>query len=356
MSGINHEVLQSVMAENVEPMVLKQLGPNGAHLLVILWRTLRSAYTVIAPETYRGRIQVIIALNNDLIIGSSNPMRFSVLEAALSGLQGEDFILQICHTGEYALWRGSQLVHADLANREAVLYEFASGIEHLHVKSETKRIQNPYVGLGSCFAPQTFSELQEALESYSATHARFSSCRILKGIWEDEERIYLLSRDDLKPEEQMRRSLEQHLRSRLRAPEVRPEQNVDESKPVDIKVTWPLTRRHACIEIKWLGKSVNEAGKVTADYGDARANSGARQLADYLDSDHEFAATHVTRGFLVVFDARRPGLARKGQQRSAPTKRKDIASYRAQEITYDPRYEEVRSDFQRPIRFFLEPA
>lgn len=359
MSTINEAALQAVVEETVEPMVLRHLGSEGATCLVALWRTVKHVYRVIAPERYRGRIHVAIAVNNDLLVAAPRPTTFSVLDGAISGLRDEDFVLQILHTGEYALWRGLKIEPSSMADRDAMLYEFASGVEHLFVKTEKKRIANPYTGIGSGFAPQTFVELQIALEHYGAELARFSSCKILKAIWEDDERLYLIAHPEKekKVEVQMRQSLTQHLKSSLRSAEVRPEQNVDESKPVDIKVTWTSTRRHAVIEIKWLGKSVDESGKVTAEYADWYARKGAVQLVGYLDSDHEYASNFITCGYLVVFDARRPGLASKNKVRGpSPPAGTDLGTYRTQEIEFDPEYDKLRPDFHSPVRYFLEPA
>jgi len=63
-----------------------------------------------------------------------------------------------------------------------------------------------------------------------------------------------------------------------------------------VKVTWLFTNRHAIIEVNWLGKSVGASGETT-NYTDARARSGAGQLADYLDKDKVQAAQKISRGY-----------------------------------------------------------
>jgi hypothetical protein len=60
----------------------------------------------------------------------------------------------------------------------------------------------------------------------------------------------------------------------------------------------------------------------------------------------------VTRGYLVVFDARRRGLTGVGSVISA----EDALYYANQEIVFDVKRETERSDFHAPIRFYLEPA
>jgi hypothetical protein len=156
----------------------------------------------------------------------------------------------------------------------------------------------------------------------------------------------------------MRESLAQHLRSSLRDHgifEVREEQNVDESHPVDIKVTWSFTNNLALIEIKWLGQSVNAMGDgMGTRYGESRAREGAKQLADYLDGNLQRAPLHQTRGYLIVFDARREGLSFPPSITLA-----EARAYWDRDIEYDPRYDVtrmVRNDFAPPLRFYLEPA
>lgn len=232
----------------------------------------------------------------------------------------------------------------------AVVYHFNAG-DFLVLQGALERIPNGS-GLPSSFGLPTFLELEDALTFYGVRLARQSSCYVLQDCWLDNRRIYLRN----KPEATMRRSLAQHLRSSLRAHElveVREEQNVDESHPVDIKVTWSLTNRLALIEIKWLGDSANVDGTDAATtYRDARANEGAEQLADYLDDNKVRAPEHLTRGYLVIFDARRRGVTPFGSD-VAP---EDARYYENREIEFDPRREETRKDFHRPFRFYLEPA
>jgi hypothetical protein len=167
------------------------------------------------------------------------------------------------------------------------------------------------------------------------------------GIWHGVNRLFLRA----KPEGIMRRSLHQYLRNAFPDAEVRPEQIVDESHPVDIKVTWADTTHRAIIEIKWIGDSVDPSGKITTKYRDARANDGAKQLSDYLDSDAEAAARIRTRGYLVVFDARRKGLT----QNQSSINAENGLFYRDAEIIYDPDFNAKRKDFSVPIRMFAEP-
>ena len=150
----------------------------------------------------------------------------------------------------------------------------------------------------------------------------------------------------------MRRSLTRFLRWTLAADtEVMPEQNVDESHPIDIRVTFNFPNRVGLIEIKWLGYSKDANGKTTTRYGQARAKGGALQLANYLDWFRESLPDRTARGYLVVFDCRRRRL------NSFPFRLNSVDGFyfADHEIEYDPAFHVNRSDFAEPIRMFVEP-
>ena len=130
-----------------------------------------------------------------------------------------------------------------------------------------------------------------------------------------------------------------------------PEQNVDTSKPVDIKVTWFNSNRLALIEIKWLGKARTDK-KITVEYTESRARKGAKQLADYLDKNKPYSSIQVTRGYLVVIDARRA----KTDLSTAAVTADDGLKYASLEVSYSPAFHDTRTDFEVPFRMFAEPV
>ncbi len=150
----------------------------------------------------------------------------------------------------------------------------------------------------------------------------------------------------------MRRSLTHFLKATLRDAETRPEQNVDESHPIDIKVTWGLSNRIALIEIKWLGTPKYPDGHLGKTYTDSRARDGAQQLSDYLDANRASVPTHVSKGYLVVLDARRANLRPETISLSLSQR----LHYRDREIKYNPAFHQLRDDFAPPIRMFAEPV
>jgi hypothetical protein len=228
------------------------------------------------------------------------------------------------------------------------VYLYSSRQEFFVIKGDHKRISNPSSTHASVFSIPTFRVLKEALLDYRSRMIRTSRCKIFAQVWRDDNRLLLRS----KPEASMRDSLVQFLTSVLGGDvEARPEQNVDESHPVDVKVTWLFTNRHAIIELKWLGKSVGLGGETTT-YTDARARHGADQLAQYLDNDTVQAAQKITKGYLVLIDARRRGVT----ETSASIDRTNGMHYEHRDIDFDPKHHLLRNDFEEPIRMFAEPV
>ena len=175
-----------------------------------------------------------------------------------------------------------------------------------------------------------------------------SSCPTFNNVWHDEKRIYFKHAQ----EHIIRKSLTQYLKTTFRGDcEVRAEQNMDESHPVDIKITWSFSQRLALIEIKWLGTPCDGL-KVGKPYSEHRARDGAKQLSDYLDSNRNQSPYHITRGYLVVIDGRRRGI---NQHVTHQVNRENAFYFESKEISYNPKYHELRNDFEEPIRMFAEP-
>lgn len=233
-------------------------------------------------------------------------------------------------------------------SKTAIVYRYHNREEQIIVSGRIFRLANPAKGYPSTFCRPTFTRLIEALQDYHVRSARDSSCQLLQGAWVDQQQRWYFR---AKPEEIMRKSLTQYLNNVLQDAEVRPEQMVDESHPVDIKVTWLTSSLRAIIEIKWLGDSMDDTRKATTLYRDARAREGAKQLAEYMDGSRSHGSTVRTRGYLVVFDGRRRGLS----ETMVSLSHENGMHYRDQHITYDPDYSVERDDFEVPVRMFLNP-
>lgn len=277
----------------------------------------------------------------------ANPIRGLAGPSSITYELDEPCLIEISDSGGLTFFNISEY-DPDVLSAEAIVYVYENGVERFHVGGQTYKMINPSSMHSSAFCRPTFSSLEAALDQYRTRVALDSSCYILQEAWAESKRIFLKT----KPEATMRRSLEQYLRGCFTDAEVRPEQIVDESHPVDIKITWAETNRRAIIEIKWLGRSRNEDGSLGTVYYEGRANEGAKQLAEYLDSNKTAGPGLRTKGYLVVFDARRRGLNVHTHSVTA----EDGLHYQAKEIAYSPAYHEIRADFASPVRFFSAPV
>lgn len=279
--------------------IAAEFGAEGLAAMRLLLDAVNEVHRRSAYETWTEGLTVYAPLDpSEQLMDPAGSAELTPTE--LAQRIGQGVTIQVLNSDRVRVW--FEQVDPLAFGGRAIVYHFDAG-DFLVLQGALEKIPNGS-GLPSSFGLPTFLELEDALTFYGVRLARRSSCYVLQDCWFDDKRIYLKN----KPEATMRRSLAQHLRSTLRAHElveVREEQNVDESHPVDIKVTWSLTNRLALIEIKWLGDSTNAEGTAApTTYRDARANEGATQLADYLDENLVRAPEHL-RGYLVVFDARR---------------------------------------------------
>lgn len=344
MSSVNIEVLQQVIAEQFTIGIHSCFGNSGIDALKDLFFGIRQIYKHVDPTCITARLVILRSLTNITTL----PDNFIMIHN-LENIHAQlvfPCVLQLNDNNTWTLWNNF-LADPEKYSSNALVYCYENGCEKIFYGNDSKTIPPIYDAQTSIFAVPMFDKLNESLEDYKTKMAKHSTCSILNTIWSDPKRIFLIN----KPESTMRRSLTNHLMSTLRNTEVRPEQNVDESHPVDIKVTWMYTNRRAIIEIKWLGKSKNTDGTDATSYSESRARDGASQLANYLDEDKKFAPTMLTKGYLIVYDARRRCKAEPIEN----IKPEQALFYEDKELTFDPQYHHIRSDFEPPVRFYLRP-
>jgi hypothetical protein len=344
--NIDETAMASVFADAFVPFVIEHHGAKAGPTVRSILTFIKGFYEHVAAEAQDETIIIFQTLDD-----AARPITDAGLECAslheLVNTVAGPCAIQVTPSGVFIIWP-QFTADPEHLSQFAVVYSFYRGTERFHANRETKILPKVIPGRSSNFALPTFSNLKEALAAYRDTMVRTSSCEILNTAWYEPSRLYFKAG----PEAIIRRSLTRFLKITFSGGvEVRPEQIVDESHPVDIKVTWFMTNRLALIEIKWLGKS-RSTTKVSATYADSRANKGAKQLADYMDANRIQAPVHETRAYLVVVDARRAKLS---LQRTEISK-EDGMKYSAAEITYQPKYHQVRKDFEHPIRMFVEPV
>lgn len=267
---------------------------------------------------------------------------------------GTHAVVEVLTDGSFRLLTLSNEFDLKALAQTALIYRFDRSSERILAKDHEAFVPSISPMLMSNFATPTLSSLEEAF-AYYARYVLESNCRLLKDVWEkgvDGPRLVLVN----KPEARMRDSLAQALELLLREVTVKPEQNTDETKPVDIRVSWFASGATALIEVKWLGKSTAKSHDVTAgptytEYGPLRAQAGANQLADYMDREVRHSGATAPRGYLVVFDARRKDC--KGPEDALAEA--DAMAHANEIIALDPDHSRTRTDFAPLVRFFLNP-
>jgi hypothetical protein len=326
-------------------VVIEQHGAMASAPLRLLLDFLRKLYENVAPETLTGKLIVFTSLDGISPSIPGHPIQLTSL-VGISDLLTTSCLIQCSSLNDIRIWRNTGVNPQDIG-QSAVVYSYEDEVEFFYAKDEKILLEKLAPDATSRFAVPTFNSLHEALKFYEQAMVKSSSCPIFNEIWFDANRIFLKNG----PEHQMRNSLTHFLKVRLRGNfEVRPEQVVDSSHPVDIKVTWWMTNRLALIEIKWLGQS-RDTAKLGTKHSDSRAREGAKQLADYLDANRTQAPLHQSRGYLVIVDARRAKL----KKTTVSVSGADGLKYQFHNLNYNPAYHLTRQDFHEPIRMFAEP-
>lgn len=333
--------MKKLVQELYVPMVYDAHGDPGLEALTELLDFLQEFYKLVSPESRRGRLTIIKRLND-------TPLE-SLVEALsirhMPQLSPAAVIIQISSSGR-VFYSQLAAIEPEILAADAVVYTLEGQIEKFYAKNQSRIVVNPLPGAASVFATPTFSDLRSALEDYKVRQARRCTCDILQKAWKNQKRLFFRAA----PEKLLQHSLARYLDQVLRDVEVRREQKVTPSRPIDIKVTWYLTNRLALIEIKWLGASKGAGGKLKR-YSNARAVEGAQQLVDYLDGNAPQSPMQETKGYLVVIDGRRaslrPGLKAISYQ--------DGFKYANVELVFPKKQYEIRNDFEAPIRMFIEP-
>lgn len=359
---INLENVQALVKMAYLPHASDAFGDDGARAIAKLLDAVKLIFQRYPPESLRGTLTVVIGMNATpslpVIATWGGPAVFYSYEelgnALVGASAGAHCLVELVPDGTFRFLQLGTDIDLKAAASDALVYRYDSGVDRILAKHHDDYIQKVSPILSSNFANSTLSSLEEALSRYSE-FALETKCRILADVWEggvDGPRLVLVNR----PESIMRDSLIQALQLMLRDANARPEHNTDETKPVDIRVEWFASGAAALVEVKWLGRSTAVPRKPTpvvtyTDYGPSRAQEGADQLADYLDREVRYTASTGTRGYLVVFDARRNNV----RGAADPLNHADALYFANDALKFDPDHTKLREDFAQPVRFFLNP-
>jgi hypothetical protein len=350
MDSLDVHAMKRIAVRSHELAVERAHGRSGMDAMRELIEFLILLFAHQDPDAFSGTLYVLHR------IGGANPTAIDTcvkgsapaVERRIDRLPaiGESITVVDVHEGVYRVWESATLAEAD-ASEIAIVYRYEARVETFVIAGHRYQLDKPASSYASNFSRPRFSSLREALIDYGNRFIRKSTCFIFRDAWEHETRLFLKP----KPEQVIRRSLQQYLRATLADAITRPEQVVDESRPVDLRVEWDLTAQEAIIEIKWLGAS-RENGRITVKYSESRARDGARQLAGYLAKSRQSGPTRQLRGYLVVIDARRRHL----KKDTTTLTRAEAMHYERAEITYKPEYHKQCNGFEVPIRMFAEPV
>ena len=333
----NEEYIRSLVEDDIGSKLEERLHSKSWPVpdYYCLFEFLKTFFSFITPEQ----------INNTKVI-----LKCEVPE----GDTGDSYLCEI-YEGDVTIDNSTVVLYADktfqlnsidyTVNEPAIVYEYKDNKEVFSIGDLVVRPTLYDTTQSSVFSKPTYKGLEEALRSYYQKRARCSSCTLLSSSWIDEVRSRFVNA----PESKLRDSLWHFLKDTMRGVEVKREQNVNETEPVDIKVGWTSPPAVALIEIKWLGVSVNPKTKTkTSQYGEERANSGAKQLIDYICEYHQEDTRRCCLGYHVVFDGRR----RNHGNPERELIKDELWYYRDSEISYN---EECIKDYSKNYRFYMEP-
>lgn len=344
--NLDRGLMQEVHASSLSSVVLIALGSEGDVLAKRLLRVLPDIHARLPIEVLPDGLLVFAALDDSVTFpDSSGPLTDL---SSVTTYPHRGFTVQV-------LEQGYRVRPAVLDPRQ---FPHSLSYRFLHPKQETWHVGdvsvpvfNPASDHLSAFAVPLFSSLERALDNYATRQVHECRCRELQLAWRDDLRLFWNQR----PEEQVRRSLEHHLVSALRA-HVEVEHVVDERKESDIWIYWAFSTHAALIECKWLGRSASDPAddgtRKSTDFTQADAVAGLGQLADYLDRQRPRADGRSVRGHLVVIDGRRRGLTDPDQ--TTTVEQEDLLHYEYRDIEW-PAHLVARTDMAAPRRMFCRP-
>jgi hypothetical protein len=343
------EIITHVCEETHVPMVDAVFGKPGLDAVFQIMATAQTLYKHVEPERISGQVIIFQTVSTAGASPARPPAGPAADFAALANHPLTDLVLEVA-AGGLPYLRDPSGVTPEAFAATSVVYRYQAGTEEFLAGSKRKSVTRLDPAARSQFSVPTFHNLRDALQRYALENVRESTCYIFRNVWHDKNRLFLKA----KPESTMRDSLTQFLRNRLGGDhDVWPEQVVDESHPVDVRVQPRfLNNRLMLIEIKWLGFSVASDGHITARHKEPRAQEGANQLAQYLDDQRRSAPSRVIQGYYVIIDGRRENLA----QGATTISRADGMHFETQELAFQPAPHQTRRDFDPPYRMFAAPV
>lgn len=345
---IDYVRLKALAGQLSVPVATTAFPDTGERAIKALLTACRQMFAQLDPSQLQGPVVMYCQADTDTELTLPAGERVNNL-VRLTHYLGSGFFLQVePSSGIMHVSPGQAALDVDELRKFGIVFIHDDGDERFLISDQEVTLDRLFPGKQSFFSTPYYADLDDALEYYRSSLVKQSTCEILKETWFDDKRLYLKA----KPEDAIQRSLRRFLRYTLRSnAEVMREQNVNDTKPVDIRVTFQFANRVALIEVKWLGKSRKESGDPATEYSQSRAVEGAHQLGGYLDSFALSSPESVAVGYLIVLDARRRGLT-PGME---TINEADGMFYATRSIQFPAEFAR-RPDFADPVRMFAEPV
>lgn len=349
---MSEQLVKNIRKENYVLQIYMASGNNDnvPKITIKLIEFIQEVYRSLEPSHFAGQLAIYTTFDDSIPFDQGAAVKLYDKNILINNTS-DVITIQLFQNEELPiLWQNIDST-ALLTSNNAVTYVYQNKIEFFTVNTNKIDIVNRY-GSASIYALQ-YHLLNEALLKYKEEKMRYASCAIFQDcIYDKATRIYLLAQ----PEDVMQISLSEFLVSSLRGVDVVREYNLGASKPVDVRVYWKEANRAALIELKWLGQSISPDGTLATAYANARGNDGLDQIKEYMDLENQDTPTCITKGYLVIIDARRRGTTVTPLLTTINTANGMHYSNKDIEFADAKKYYESMVKFERPIRMFVNPV
>lgn len=307
----------------------------------------QNIYRFIEPSHYKGEIYVFIKGDDTLFFDGgvdywdSNMLNHNYSNMIFQIFQDER--LPKVYTNI-----SSAEIDKLIKSESYITYTFKNDEEYFYVNNNEIKIVNKF-SCPSIYALQ-YHYLNEALLSYKNERIRKISCEHFKKSWADINNIYFIA----SPEESIQISLCEFLKNRISGVDVVREYNLGASKPVDVRVFWRRANRAALIEVKLMGRCLDDLKNLNStNYTNNRGNDGMKQIKEYIDLVNSDSPTVINKGYLAVIDGRRRNI----DPKVITINSADGFYYANIELNIQPelQYYNSHMNIEVPIRMYAEP-
>lgn len=348
---MSDQLVQNIRKENYPLQIFGAFNgiidaPTASNFTFKITSFIQDVYRSLEPSHFKGQLIIYLSLDSSILLDQKNAIKLFDRNILINNTANVLVLQYFLNEQLPLVWQDVDTTSL-IESENALLYFYKDNNEYFIANRVKIDIINRF-DCSSIYALQ-YHYLREALLKYKQEKIRYSTCSIFQTCWFDPTRIYFKQQ----PEEIMQKSLREFLDSALRGVDVVREYNLGASKPVDVRVYWKEANRAALIELKWLGQSKNPQGVLTTSYSNGRGNDGLDQIKEYMDLENQDTPTCITKGYLVIIDGRRRGVA------VNPITIDTINGlhYSGREISFaaEKNFFGTMIGFEEPIRMFAEP-